>query len=502
MRFLGDFINGEFSLEDLEKETQKEKISPSDRSDSILTFSSSFSSVKRACEASKKAFSLWRDLGVKERTKYLLRLKKVYEKRKEEIAEMISRETGKPLWETKGEAQALASKIDITLQESLKLVKTQTIPKASGSMKGLIRYQARGALGVIGPFNFPAHLPNGHFIPALVLGNTLVFKPSDKTPATGQLLAEIFKACEFPKGVFNMIQGGGDIGQSLVENPLLDGVLFTGSYEVGLKIKQTTLYQAHKILALEMGGKNTSLVWKDCDLKRAVYENLMGSFISAGQRCSCTSKIFVHRKVYDEFSSHFVESAQKITVGHFREKCFYGALIDEDSEKRYLKFQDIAEREGAQTLLKGEKIETSFEGHYVSPSVHLVLKPSSKSVYQNTEIFGPSVALYPIDSFEEALHLQNSSSYGLAMSVFSKDKSLYEESVKKAQVGILNWNKSTVGASSKLPFGGRGFSGNDRPSGSFAVYYCSSPVASLEGEFSFKKEKESQPPGLNYEPSC
>ena len=487
MKFLGDFIDGNFLLSEKEKEETFHKVSPSDRKDEILSFFSSFSSVKKACKAAKKAFPLWRDLDFNTRKKYLLKLKKAYQKKEDEMAKTISRETGKPLWETKGEAKALSSKIDITLQESLKLVETKNIAKASGSMKGVIRYQARGALSVIGPFNFPAHLPNGHFVPALLLGNTVVFKPSDKTPATGQLIAEIFKSCEFPPGVFNMVQGAKEIGQSLAEEVLLDGLLFTGSYDVGLKIKKQTLNHAHKILALEMGGKNTSLIWKDCDIKRAVYENLMGSFITAGQRCSCTSKIFVHRQLYDEFSSKFLEATKNLQIGHWKEKVFYGSLIDEDSQKRYLQFQDIAIREGAEALLKGEKLEKSHIGYYVSPSVHLISKPSQKSIYQTTEIFGPSVGIYPIDSFEEAISFQNSSNYGLAMSVFSKDKKIYEESTKKAKVGILNWNKSTVGASSRLPFGGRGFSGNDRPSGSFAVYYCSSPVASLEGEFSFKK---------------
>ncbi len=497
MKFLGDFIDGQFSLQDHEEKTPK--LSPSDTSDHILSFSSSFSSVKRAYEAARRAFPLWRDLNISQRKKYLLKLKKAYEKRSSDIAEIISRETGKPLWEAQGEAKALASKIDITLNESLKLVQKQVIPKALKTITGVIRYQARGVLGVIGPFNFPAHLPNGHFIPALLLGNTVVFKPSDKTPATGQLIAEVFKSCEFPKGVFNLIQGQADIGQKLAEHPGIDGLLFTGSYEVGLKIKRMTLYQAHKILALEMGGKNTSLIWKDANLKRAVYENLIGSFATAGQRCSCTSKIFIHRNVYDEFASYFIKGAQRIKVGHWKDKPFYGALIDEASERRYLQFQDIAVREGAKTLLRGEKIESPYEGYYVSPSVHFISKPSQKSVYQTTEIFGPCTSFFLIDSFEEAIELNNSSGFGLAMSVFSKDSQIYKESTRKAKVGVLNWNRSTVGASSKLPFGGRGFSGNDRPSGSFAVYYCSSSVASLEGENFFKAKEETQPPGLNYE---
>ena len=500
MNFLGDFINGGFVKGPTDG--QWEKLSPSDQNDKILSPVYSLSSVEKAYEAAQEAFAPWRDLGLEKRKEFIFNLQKVYQKREKEICDLIARETGKPLWEASTEAKALHSKITVTLEQSLNLVKEHPIENAlPGGIRGVIRYQPRGVLGVLGPFNFPTHLPNGHIIPALLLGNTIIFKPSEKTPAVGQWFGEVFKEAHFPKGVFNMIQGPVEVGQKLSQHSHLDGVLFTGSYEVGLQIKKNTLYQYNKILALEMGGKNTALVWKDADLEKAIYENLMGAFITAGQRCSCTSKILIHRSVYEAFASRFSQAAKKIKVGHWKDNPFFGALIDHTAQERYLKFQDIAQREGAEALLKGQAIElSSYKGHYVTPSVHLVSKHNPDSVYQNTEFFSPNTALYPIDSFEEAIDMTNSSGFGLAMSIFTKDKKLYEETAMKAKVGLLNWNRATTGASSKLPFGGRGRSGNDRPSGDFAVYYCSSPVASLEDESTFKKESlKKQPPGLNYD---
>ena len=486
--YKGDFIGGEF-VKPSAPDGGWSVLSPADKADLVMNVEFKLDHVDEACRAAREAYLPWAELSQAERSNCLNRLKEVYLSRKQEMAEVISRETGKPFWETLTEAQAMIDKIDVTLNLSMKLVEEQRIPNALPNVEGVIRFKPRGPMAVVGPFNFPGHLPNGHIIPALATGNTIVFKPSELTPGIAQLMAEMFQAAGFPKGVFNVVQGKGETGRRLVAHEQIEGVLFTGSYETGLRIKQETINHFWKILALEMGGKNAAVVWSDADIKKAVYENLTGAFLSTGQRCSCTSRIILNSKVADQFIEQFYQAAKKLTIGHWKSNPFMGPLVSTTAVENYVRFQGIAQREGAETIMRGKPLELDWEGNYVSPSIYRVKSVSAESVYQKTEIFGPNVAIYTVDDFDEALRLTNLSSYGLVMSVFTSDKTLYERATKRARVGLVNWNRSTVGASSKLPFGGMGKSGNDRPSAHFAVHYCTVPVASLEDQNPFDASK-------------
>lgn len=491
--YRGDYINKEFMIP-AKPDGEVKDISPSDKKDLIMTFEYSFDHVNKAVEAAKKAFPQWAALSIQERSNYLLRLKEVYTARKNELAEAISRDMGKPLWEALTEAQTMINKIDVTLNESMKMVATQEIENALPGVKGVIRFKPRGVMAVLGPFNFPGHLPNGHIVPALITGNTVVFKPSEQTPFVGQIMAEMFHQADFPHGVFNLIQGLGETGRRLVAHELVDGILFTGSYDTGLKIKQETMTHYWKILALEMGGKNASLVWDDTDLDKAIYENLQSSFLTTGQRCSCTSRLILHKNIYDQFMDKFYKAAKKLTIGHWKENTFMGPLINDTAVENYLRFQGIAVREGAECLMRGKALDKEFNGSYVTPSIYLIDKPSDKSVYQKTEIFGPNLAVYKTDDFDQSLELINSTGYGLVTSIFTKQKELYDKLNQQARVGLVNWNRGTIGASSRLPFGGMDKSGNDRPSAHFAVQYCTVPVANLEDPTPFDASK--LPPGL------
>ncbi len=496
INFTGDFVGNRFvSKEAVDEEWSVQ--SPADLKDEVIQVQGVFDHVDLAVAAAREAYLPWARLSIDERKNHLGRLKEVFLAGQKELAEIISRETGKPLWETMTEAAALASKIDITSSYSLKLIDTVEVPNALPGISGFVRYKPRGVMAVIGPFNFPAHLPNGHIVPALLAGNTVVFKPSDKTPAVGQWMAEAYRKAEFPPGVFNMIQGRAEIGRRLVIHEDVDGILFTGSYEVGLKIKQDTLSHFRKILALEMGGKNASVIWKDCDLKKAVYESLVGAFMTSGQRCSCTSRILVHRSIHDQFVEKFYASAKRIKIGHWSEDVFMGSLISADAVEKFIRFQEIAKREGAESLMRGKALDLDYKGYYVTPSINLVKSFDEKSVYQKSEIFGPNVAIFAVDDFDEALAINNSSGFGLVMSLFTQDRSLYSRALLEAQVGALNLNRTTNGASSRLPFGGMNKSGNDRPSGNSAIQYCAVPVASLEDFGSFSVDK--MPVGLNFE---
>lgn len=495
VKYLGDYIDGRFVLAE-KPDGEFKDFSPADLNDHIMTVPFRRDNMEEACLAAKKAFLPWAALSLDERKKYLLKLKEVFEKNVDEMAEIISRDTGKPYWETQTEAKALAQKIDITLNHSLKLVAEERIANALPQVDGVIRYKPRGTMAVLGPFNFPAHLPNGHIIPALIAGNTIVYKPSEQTPAVAQFYAQLVEKAEFPKGVFNLVQGDAESGRKLVLNDNIDGVLFTGSYEVGLKIKQETLTHYWKILALEMGGKNSTVVWDDADIDKAIYETLIGAFMSTGQRCAGTSRIILHDKIANEFTERFYQAAKKLTIGHWSENCFMGPLINSGAVEKYIRFQEIANRENCESLMRGKSLDLKHKGYYVTPSIHLVKKYDANSVYQKSEIFGPNVAIMRSSDFQNALDIVNSTGYGLVMALFSKNEDLYKEALLKARVGLLNFNRTTNGASSRLPFGGMSKSGNDRPSAHFAIQYCTVPVASLEDNLAFDKSK--MLPGINF----
>ncbi len=492
--YKGDFINGQF-VPVVKGDGEFKDISPADLSDVVMTVPFKHDHINEACAAAKKAYPAWAMLSMDERKSYLMRLKEMYDSHIDQMAQLICRDTGKPLWDGMTEAKALGAKIDITLSQSIKLIAEERIVNALPQVDGVIRHRSRGVMAVVGPFNFPAHLPNGHIIPALIAGNTIVFKPSEQTPAVGQFMAELVEKAKFPPGVFNLVQGDGAAGGLLVAHEFVDGILFTGSYEVGLKIKQETLTHYWKILALEMGGKNATIVWDDADMDKAVYESLVGAYMTSGQRCSGTSRIIVHPKLADEFTEKFYQAAKKLSIGHWAENTFMGTLINAAAVEKYIRFQEIANRENCESVMRGKSLDLKHKGHYVTPSIHLVKKFDPNSVYQKSEIFGPNVAIYRSDDFDETMNIVNSTGYGLAMALFTKNKELYEQALFKARVGILNWNRTTNGASSRLPFGGMGKSGNDRPSAHFAIQYCTVPVASLEDPTAFDPTKVL--PGMN-----
>ena len=497
MTYRGDFIGGSF-IKAPSSALSFKKLSPADTLDHIMEVHVDISHVDQACEAAQRAFSEWSQLTMEERMESLEKVKSIFVRQEEAFVQVIARETGKPLWEARTEAKALVGKVKATFEHSLELIKEVRVENALPGVDGFIRYRPRGVFAVLGPFNFPAHLPNGHIIPALVTGNTVVFKPSELTPATGQLMAQCYLEAGLPGGVFNLVQGQGEVGKRLVSHKQVDGVLFTGSYETGLKISGATLQDHWKILALEMGGKNSTIVWEDGDMDKAVYESVIGAFMSSGQRCSCTSRIFVHRSKIAPFMESFYERAKNLSIDHWSKNPFMGPLISEKSMDHYLRFQEIALREGAERIMRGKVLELEQKGFYVTPSIYQVNHYEAQSTYQNTEIFGPNVAIYEIDDLHQAIEMTNESGYGLAMAIFTKERSHYEYCLQRAKVGLLNWNRTTNGASSRLPFGGYGKSGNDRPSAHFAVYYCTAPVASLEDSKPFDLEKVL--PGMNWSP--
>ena len=492
MDYLGHYFNGSFefskkkknSLDSKKKISSKQRkhskkplsykthISPANFDDQILTLpTKKISSIDFVFEKGKAAYLPWTKQTLKERIKKLASLKQIIKKEGAQLAEIISREVGKPLWESEGEVKALLGKIDFVLGKGLNRIEEQKIFLA----KGRIRFKSRGLFIVIGPFNFPLHLPFGQILPALVSGNTVLFKPSEKTPASGQKLAECFHKLNLPPGVFQMLQGGAHLSKTLCSHKKADGILFTGSFAVGQKIKKNLVNDSSKILALEMGGYNSTLIWDYKNKKQVLEESLKACFWSAGQRCSSTSQIIVHKKIANEFINSFVKLAKKIQVDHWSKNPFMGPVIDSSSIKRFFTFQEKIKKEGGKILLKGERIKNKKD-YYVTPGIYK-LKFNPSSSIGKKEMFTPQVVFYETDNLDKALEIINHSGYGLVLSLFTENKSIKEEIFYRAKVGLVNYNLSSIGASGLMPFGGLGKSGNDRPAGSFIIDSCVTPVA-------------------------
>ena len=463
-------------------------VSPSDPADVIGSYSiADATGVADAVGRSRKAFPAWRDVGLEARAAVLHRFAEAARARVPELAELIAREVGKALWDARSEAALLAPKVDVTLDTGMRHV--APVEAAPGQRA---TFYPRGVLAVFGPFNFPIHLPNGHIVPALATGNTVVFKPSEQSPATGAWMGELWREVGLPDGVLEIVQGGAETGRALAIHPEVDGVLFTGSYATARAIREATLDQPHKLLALELGGSNALIVCDDADLDLAVAETALSVAASTGQRCTCARRLFVDRNVADAFTEKLVRVLGALRIGSpFDDGVFMGPLVSRGAWERVRQQRDLATQAGGERILL---VEPDLPPPYVGAGLVRFDSLRQHHPYQREETFGPEAALYVVDDLDEAIAAANDSDYGLVASVMSRDRDRYERCVGRIRTGLLNWNKATVGASGRLPFGGIGRSGNDRPAGATATVYCTVPQSHLESEAGF--DPATLPPGM------
>lgn len=443
--------------------------------------------IDDAVARARAAQPAWRDAGPDARAAVLRRFRDLAADETENLASRIAREVGKALWDARGEARLLAPKVDVTLDAGLGF--TAPIDGGAGAEA---RYQPRGVLAVLGPFNFPAHLPNGHIVPALATGNAVVLKPSEHAPVVGAWMGELWHEAGLPEGVLQVLHGRGDTGGALARHPGVDGVLFTGSWAVGRMLREASVATPEKLLALEMGGKNAIVVCADADLDLAVAETALSIAASTGQRCSCASRIFVARTLFQEFTEKLTAVLAGIRVGApLEEGVFMGPLIHADAHARVLRFRALAEEAGGRRIaLPAPDLPVP----YIGPGLVVFDSAQQDHAYHRQEIFGPEAGLYPVADLDEAVAAINDSDYGLVASVMTAQRSAFERCVGRVRTGLLNWNRATVGASGRLPFGGLRRSGNDRPAGVTATLYCTVPQALLEGPERF--DPESLPPGM------
>ncbi len=476
--------------------------------------------VEWAVAAARAALPAWSATPIEQRMEVLRVYQAMAAERADAIGELICAETGKAIWDSVSEAKLLAAKVDITLDDSQNSGRARVTGfdlELSKTRKGICRFRPHGVMAVVGPFNFPAHLPNGHIVPALLTGNTIVFKPSDKTPGVGQALAELFlealEKCGAPAGVFNLVQGRADVASALVTHRGVDGVLFTGSWPVGRRILEANLDQPGKIIALEMGGNNPAIIMPDADLKQAAIECARAAFVTTGQRCTCTRRILVHESIARSFATLLAKISSNLIVGDPKgigggsrnQPVFMGPLISAESRDQAMQFQsDLASAKvgNPQPILEMAAIDHPSGGHYVSPGIWQVDRFTlgdsvAEDAGADVELFGPMLRLVEFETLDEAIEQANATRYGLAASIFTQNDEAIDRFVAEARAGCINVNTGTAGASGKLPFGGLGWSGNHRPAGAFSPDYCAYPIASM-----IEREPEvSLLPGMHYEES-
>ena len=463
-------------------------VSPADPADEVGRFAVwEAGALDEAVDRARAAFPAWRDAGFEARAAVLRRFAALANERANDLARLIAREVGKALWDARSEAGLLAPKVEATLGPGMELIRP-----LEGGPGARATNHPRGVLAVLGPFNFPAHLPNGHIVPALATGNCVVFKPSDLAPAVGEWLWRTFRDAGLPPGCFELVQGRGETGRALALHPGVNGVLFTGSHAVGRALEEATLEQPGKLLALELGGKNGMIVWDDADLPLALAEAALSIASTTGQRCSSLSRIFVARSRAEEFSDRLAKLLGGLVIGPPLEPgVFMGPLVSRAAFDRVMRWRAQSAAAGGERIFRGE---TNRLAPFIAPGLVRFERLEQSHPYQREEMFGPEAALYAIDDLDQAIAAVNDSDYGLAASVMTRDRGVYEHCIGRIEVGVLNWNRGTIGASGRLPFGGGKKSGNDRPAAITATLYCTTPQSHLE--YTGALEPKSLPPGF------
>lgn len=445
--------------------------------------------VEQACQSARAAFAAWARRPLAERLEIIQRFASLLEQNKQQLATIISRETSKPIWETLTEVQSMIGKVAISVRAYHERTGESLTEMPDGAAS--LRHRPHGVLAVFGPYNFPGHLPNGHIVPALIAGNTIVFKPSELTPWTAEKTVKLWQEAGLPAGVLNLVQGGRVTGEALAQSHEIDGLLFTGSANTGYQLHKQLAGAPEKILALEMGGNNALIIDEITDIDAVVNLTIQSAFISAGQRCTCARRLIIKNGAAgDAFIQRLVEVSLNLQVGQWdaQPQPFMG-VISLHAAQQILQAQQRLIDLGAQVLLPVTQADANSS--LLSPGL---LDVTHVSDVPDEEYFGPLSCIYRYDHFDEALALANATRFGLSVGLVSPDRDLFDRLLIEARAGIVNWNKPLTGASSAAPFGGVGASGNHRASAFYAADYCAWPMASLESQQVSLPEKLS--PGI------
>ncbi len=434
--------------------------------------------IEAAVAAARAAFSPWRTLPLSERVACIQRFGASLASARERLAEMIARETGKPRWESLTEVAAMIGKIDISVAAQRERAGRRESEIAGA--RSMVRHRPHGVVAVFGPFNFPGHLPNGHIVPALLAGNTVVFKPSEHTPMVAEETAKLWESASLPRGVLNVVQGERDTGRLLAENADVDGIFFTGSAGVGTLLHRQFGGHPEKILALEMGGNNPLVVAPGVDAAAAVYAIVQSAYLSAGQRCTCARRLYLPVGAEgDAILRRLVAAVEQIRVGAWDDEPqpFMGSLISASAAIRVLDAEQRLVALGGRKLVPLRRLRGATG--LLAPGL---LDMDGVHSLPDEECFGPLLQVSRYLGLEQAIEFSNQTRFGLSAGLLGGEPGDFERYLGEVRAGIVNWNRPLTGASSAAPFGGIGLSGNHRASAYYAADYSAYPVASLEAE--------------------
>jgi len=449
-----------------------EKTNPANGSISWQGEAASAQQVSDAVAAARAAQTDWARRPQHDRTRILEEYAEEIGKRSDKIAEAISCDMGKTLWESRGEAGAMKGKVAISINAQVERAGSHMSDAAFGSNH--LTHRPHGVMAVLGPFNFPGHLPNGHIVPALLAGNTCVFKPSELAPSVAAIIIEAFEAAGLPDGVLNVVHGGRDTGAALLEGDI-DGLLFTGSAQTGLFFHKHFAGRPEVILALEMGGNNPLIIWDPAEIEAAADIATQSAFLTTGQRCSCARRVILPEgKWGDQVVEAIVARTKGLSIGAWdEEEAFMGPLVSEQAAQNAVDFQTMLSKAGGKSLRRLKRLDRG--GGFVSAGIVDVTEAHH---IPDEELFGPVMQVIRVASFDEAIKRANDSRYGLSGGLVSDNDALWLQAHREMKAGILNRNRPTAGASGAMPFGGPGLSGNFRPGAYYAADYCAWPQAS------------------------
>ncbi|MEL6878193.1 MAG: succinylglutamate-semialdehyde dehydrogenase [Pseudomonadota bacterium] len=436
------------------------------------------SDVGAAVSRARRAWPEWASTPLANRIEFVRRFANEVRSCADDFAALIANETGKPLWEARTEVDAVVNKVEISINAYSERTGRKRLDSALQGTSA-VRHKPHGVMAVLGPYNFPAHLPNGHIVPALIAGNVILFKPSEKTPAVGEKLVQCFHAAGIPEDVVQLVFGGVDEGKDLVAHGGVDGVLFTGSVQAGIAINRRLASNPGKIVALEMGGNNPIVVIDTPKVADAAVLVAQSAFTTAGQRCTAARRLIVTESMYEPLMNELLKLTRKLLVDEpFAEpQPFMGPVIDNETADKLAQSFLALVTEGGKPLAHMRRPYP--EKPFLTPGI---IDTTDVEDRPDIELFGPILQVIKVPDLDLAIAEANNTRFGLSASLIGGSPDDFGRFWANVRAGIINWNRPTNGASSSQPFGGIGLSGNHRPAAFYAADYCAYPVASTEME--------------------
>ena len=493
----GDYIFGSFVKPEA-VDGYINGVNPGDRTDVLGRFPFSESSVENAVEYAAVGYRVWRRLSINDRAAAVHRFREQLVAHQEVLAQRITREVGKPLWESRQEVMATVRAIDLLLDDGIDILAPRVIDEIGARSDRL----PRGIVAIFCPYNFPLMIGAVHTASAVLVGNSVIVKPSKFAPGVGQAHIDLWDRCRLPRGTVNMIQGPGSVvGNRLAAHPDVDVILFTGAFDTAKSIARLTQNRPELPKLIQCGGKGTAIVLDDADIDQAIYEVMVGSFLTAGQRHNSTGRVIVTDAIYTEFIAGLVERSKAFRVGYgFDTQVFMGPLISENLRTRFRRFSRSMVGQGHTPLLVPEDPEQVNKGFFVRPSI-IDVDWSHGSPVLEGEPPGPTLLVYKVSDWQQAVALHNQVEARISTSVFlDRENPVLGELKERLRTGALNINRGTIGASLRLPSIGLGTSSNGTGSGLSILNHLSHPRSQLTEVRDF--EGMPKLPGVVWDPTA